>query len=129
MNDLQNQKDSFDTSKLLKRRLQKIIFNNKEKVKVIEVYNKNMKIIEDAFNQIKEVSGILDIEEIANTFIKSEEQNHSLYKYADNLSQQIDKLELDNQMIRQKIEMYKQELEDKNKFKDQDTTAKQHKIE
>ena len=96
MNDLQNQKDSFDTSKLLKRRLQKIIFNNKEKVKVIEVYNKNMKIIEDAFNQIKEVSGILDIEEIANTFIKSEEQNHSLYKYADNLSQQIDKLELDN---------------------------------
>jgi len=40
---------------------------------VIEVYNKNMKIIEDAFNQIKEVSGILDIEEIANTFIKSEE--------------------------------------------------------
>ena len=73
INDLQNQKDSFDTSKLLKRRLQKIIFNNKEKVKVIEVYNKNMKIIEDAFNQIKEVSGILDIEEIANTFIKSEE--------------------------------------------------------
>ena len=88
-----------------------------------------MKIIEDAFNQIKEVSGILDIEEIANTFIKSEEQNHSLYKYADNLSQQIDKLELDNQSIRQKIEMYKSELEDKNKFKDQDTTAKQHKIE
>jgi len=32
-------------------------------------------------------------------------------------------------MIREKIEMYKQELEDKNKFKDQDTSAKQHKIE
>ena len=32
-----------------------------------------MRVIEDAFNQIKESSGIVDIEEIMNTFIKSEE--------------------------------------------------------
>lgn len=76
MNDLQGGAESLDTSKLLKRRLQKIIFNNKEKVKVIEAYSKNMAIIEESFNKIKEISGIMDIEEIASTFIKSEEQNH-----------------------------------------------------
>jgi len=32
-----------------------------------------MKIIDDAFSQIKEATGITDIEEIMNTFIKSEE--------------------------------------------------------
>lgn len=40
---------------------------------MIEVYSKNMAIIEEAFNQIKDISGIMDIDEIANTFIKSEE--------------------------------------------------------
>lgn len=52
-----------------------------------------MKIIDEAFNQIKEGSGISDIDEITNTFIKSEEQNYSLYNYVDILSQDIDYLE------------------------------------
>jgi len=46
---------------VLKPRLKKIIANNKEKVKVIDHYLKNMKIIDEAFNQIKEGSGITDI--------------------------------------------------------------------
>jgi hypothetical protein len=37
-----------------------------------------------------EGSGITDIQEITNTFIKSEEQNYSLYKYVDILLQDID---------------------------------------
>lgn len=45
-----------------------------------------MTIIDDAFTSIKHGSGITDIDEITNTFIKSEEQNYSLYTYVDILS-------------------------------------------
>lgn len=68
---------------------------------MIEAYSKNMAIIEEAFNQIKDISGIMDIDEIASTFIKSEEQNHQLYKYADSLAQQIDHHHLENLAIRE----------------------------
>lgn len=50
-------------------------------------------MIEEAFNDIKEKSGINTLEEITNTFIKSEEQNYSLYNYMDELSRNIDNLE------------------------------------
>jgi len=57
---------------------------------------KNMKVIDEAFNIIKETSGITDIEEIMNTFIKSEEQNYSLFNYVNVLTQDIDFLEENN---------------------------------
>lgn len=84
--------ESFDTATLLRRRLQRLIVNNKEKVKIIDAYQRNMKIIDDAFNQIKEATGITDIEEIQNTFIKAEEQNYALLTYVDILNQEIDNL-------------------------------------
>lgn len=40
---------------------------------MIDHYLRNMKVIDEAFTQIKETSGITDIDEITNTFIKSEE--------------------------------------------------------
>jgi hypothetical protein len=45
----------------LKKRLTKIIFNNKEKVRLIDIYQKNMKSIDEAFNTIKEATGLTDI--------------------------------------------------------------------
>ena len=45
-----------------------------------------MRIIDEAFNQIKEATGLTDIEEIKNNFIKSEEQNYSLWTYVDVLN-------------------------------------------
>lgn len=62
-----------DTESILKRRLKKLINSNKEKDKVIHQYLKNLRIIDDAFTAIKHGSGITDIDEITNTFIKSEE--------------------------------------------------------
>lgn len=47
--------------------------NNKEKVKIIDAYQRNMRIIDEGFNQIKEATGLTDIEEIQSNFIKSEE--------------------------------------------------------
>ena len=62
-----------------------------------------MRIIDDAFSRMKEGSGIADIEEITNTFIKSEEQNYSLYNYVDILTQEIDNLEDGNKDLEEKI--------------------------
>lgn len=53
---------------------------------------RNMTIIDQAFNQIKETTGITDIQEIQNTFIKAEEQNYALLTYVDLLNQEIDNL-------------------------------------
>ena len=58
---------------ILKRRLNKITEINKEKRKLMEQYIRNVKVIEDAFDQIKQATGISNIEEIVTTFIKAEE--------------------------------------------------------
>lgn len=62
--------------------MQKIIATNKEKKQLLDKYMRNAKIIEDAFEQIREQSGgTLSVEEIVTTFIKAEEQNRGLQTY------------------------------------------------
>ncbi|KAM3134025.1 hypothetical protein pb186bvf_013867 [Paramecium bursaria] len=117
---------NIDTGSILKQRLKKIIANNKEKVRLIEMYQKNMRVIEDAFNQIKESSGIVDIEEIMNTFIKSEEQNYSLYNYVDILSQQIDSLQDNNVDLRKKIELQERDNLAKKRILQATPAAERH---
>lgn len=58
---------------ILKLRLSKVISTNKEKKKLLDQYIRNAKIIEDAFDQIKEATGISNIEEIVTTYTKAEE--------------------------------------------------------
>ena len=43
---------------ILKLRLNKVIQTNKEKKKLLDQYMRNAKIIEDAFDQIKDATGI-----------------------------------------------------------------------
>jgi hypothetical protein len=78
---------------LLKRRLNKWLSNNKEKRELMDMYVRNVKIIEDAFEQIKTDTGISSNEEIVTTFCKSEEQNNSLINYINNLNSDIDVIE------------------------------------
>ncbi|KAM3141777.1 hypothetical protein pb186bvf_006099 [Paramecium bursaria] len=92
----------LDTSTLLRRRLQRIIANNKDKIKLIDTYQRNMRIIDEAFNQIKEATGLTDINEIQSNFIKSEEQNYALWTYVDILNQEIDKYEDENKGLDEK---------------------------
>jgi hypothetical protein len=56
---------------------------------------RNAKIIEDAFESIREQSGSssLNIEEIVTTFIKADEQNRSLQTYVNLLNQESDVME------------------------------------
>ena len=54
-------------------RLQRISEANKEKRKLMEQYLRNVKVIEDAFDQIKQATGISNNDEIVTTFIKAQE--------------------------------------------------------
>ena len=88
---------------ILRRRLNKIIETNREKKKLIEQFTKNVKVIQDAFDQIKTATGISNIQEIVTTFIKAEEQNNSLFNYVNMLNTEYDQLEESNREIREQI--------------------------
>jgi len=57
----------------LKIRLAKHVAKNKEKKNLMDMYIRNVHVIEDAFQQIKQQTGISSIEEIVTTFIKADE--------------------------------------------------------
>jgi hypothetical protein len=69
----------------------------------MDMYIRNVKIIEDAFDQIKEATGISSTEEIVTTFIKAEEQNYSLYNYVNMLNSEIDTIAEQNKNIERQI--------------------------
>jgi coiled-coil domain-containing protein 63/114 len=94
---------------ILKLRLSKIITTNKEKKHLLDKYMRNARIIEDAFEQIREQSGggLLNIEEIVTTFIKAEEQNRGLQTYVNLLNQETDALEERNRQLDDNIASFK----------------------
>jgi coiled-coil domain-containing protein 63/114 len=75
----------------------------------MDMYVRNVKVIEDAFDQVKEATGISSIEEIVTTFIKSEEQNNSLFNYVNMFNSDIDMINEQNQTIRHEIEVHEQQ--------------------
>ena len=81
---------------ILKLRLSKIIATNKEKNRLMTQYLRNVKVLEDAFEQIKETTGITSTDEIVTSFIKAQEQNYSLYNYVNLLGTETDALEESN---------------------------------
>ena len=70
----------------------------------MDMYVRNVKIIEDAFEQIKESTGIASVDEIVTTFIKAEEQNISLFNYVNMLNSEIDMIEEQNRNIEKEIQ-------------------------
>ena len=95
---------------LLKLRLDKVQANNKEKKHLMDMYIRNVKIIEDAFEQIKESTGISSVEEIVTTFIKAEEQNISLFNYVNMLNSEIDMIDEQNKNIEAEIKRHEELL-------------------
>jgi hypothetical protein len=89
---------------VLRLRLAKIIATNKEKKRLMDQYLRNVKVIEDAFEQIKDATGIASIDEIVTSFIKAEEQNYSLYNYVNMLGTETDLLEESNGEIKEQID-------------------------
>lgn len=100
----------------------------------MDTYIRNIKIIEDAFDQIKEATGISSIQEIVTTYIKAEEQNQSLYNFVNLMNSDIDVIEGQNKDIEAEIkrleefgemtaqekdqakEKLRQEIEEKDSF-------------
>ena len=70
----------------------------------MDQYLRNVKVIEDAFEQIKDATGIASIDEIVTSFIKAEEQNYSLYNYVNMLGTETDLLEESNKEIKDQID-------------------------
>lgn len=69
----------------------------------MEMYTRNVEVIEHAFQQIEKATGISSVEEIVTTFIKAEEQNYSLYNYVNMLNSDIDTVEEQNKQIGDEI--------------------------
>lgn len=106
---------------ILIQRVNKIKAINRKKKHLVDQYVRHASIIEQAFETIRENSGISNIEEIVTTFIKAEEQNYSLYNYVNLLGQETDALEDNNQHLDRQIEIYKEikelsAIEKKNKI-------------
>ena len=112
---------------LLKLRLQKWVNNNKEKKNLMDMYIRNVNIIEDAFAQIKQQTGIFSTEEIVTTFIKAEEQNYSLYNYVNMLNSDIDMIEEQNKNIESEIQRHEElgEMTEKEKGQCRDRLKKE----
>merc|ERR1712232_161001 len=97
----------------------KVVNNNKEKKTLMDIYVRNVKIIEDAFEQIKETTGISSVEEIVTTFIKAEEQNISLFNYVNMLNSEIDMIEEQNKNIENEIKRHEELLAMNDKEKEE----------
>jgi hypothetical protein len=65
----------------------------------MDMYTRNVEVIEHAFTQIEKATGISSVEEIVTTFIKAEEQNYSLFNYVNMLNSDIDTIETSNGQI------------------------------
>lgn len=74
----------------------------------MDMYTRNVEVIEHAFSQIEKATGISSVEEIVTTFIKAEEQNYSLYNYVNMLNSDIDMIEEQNKNIGEEIKHHQQ---------------------
>ena len=74
----------------------------------MDTYKRNVQIIEDAFEQIKDATGISSTEEIVTTFIKAEEQNISLFNYVNVLNSEIDLIDEQNKQIEAQIKRHEE---------------------
>ncbi|KAK3256578.1 hypothetical protein CYMTET_34289, partial [Cymbomonas tetramitiformis] len=61
----------------------------------------------EAFAKIQAATGITDIDELVTTFINAEDENFRLFKYVDELNQEIARLEEQIAEIKNEIEKYK----------------------
>jgi len=117
-------KEYSNPIEVLNMRFEKWKSSNKEKRKIIEHFLKNSRVIEDAFEQIKEATGMSNIDEIVSTFIKSEEQNTNLYNYVNNLTQEMEALEEKNDKLKAIInQKNEQEKKTEDKIKEEKENA------
>lgn len=100
--------DENDDEKLKKRVNKGAWGIAKEKVDA-QVSVERVQNFEEAFLKIKAATGIADIEELVQTFIKNEDQNFSLFNYVNEQTNEIEKLEEHIQQLKEEEQKYAQE--------------------
>lgn len=106
---MDSKNEGTDTQPLVRYRLRHLLTKNKERVKIIDSYRKTMQAIWKSFQQIKEESGISDLDEITNAFLKHEQQNHFIYEYIDKLNRDIEDLNDSVESLKIKIDDQKEQ--------------------
>jgi hypothetical protein len=93
----------------------------------MDMYTRNVEVIEHAFSQIEKATGISSVEEIVTTFIKAEEQNYSLFNYVNMLNSDIDTIETKNNAIKAEIHHHQQlkQMSEQEKESMRDSLAKE----
>ncbi|KDO30824.1 hypothetical protein SPRG_04725 [Saprolegnia parasitica CBS 223.65] len=101
-----------DDDSTLKRKLQRQQWGvAKEKVHV-QVSIERVQNYEEVFTKIKAATGITDIEELVNTFIKNEDQNFSLFNYVNEQTNEIEKLQDQIEALKVEEAKYSEETGD-----------------
>jgi coiled-coil domain-containing protein 63/114 len=93
----------------------------------MDMYTRNVEVIQHAFDQIEKATGISSVEEIVTTFIKAEEQNYSLFNYVNSLNSDIDMIDEQNKKIGDEIQHHLklQGMSDVEKLQAKDNLAKE----
>ena len=73
----------------------------------LSVVKSKVATYEDAFEKLKEVTGIGTTEELVESFLNTEDENFALFKYVQNLNKEIEKVEDSMQQLRDEMERYK----------------------
>jgi len=90
---LKKNTDTMDPTQVLKKLQYKWGNAVKEKKRQLDAYAKNVKMLGEAVEQIKEATGMPSIEEMTTTFIKSEDQHYSIGTYLNNLHAEVEVME------------------------------------
>ena len=90
------------------------VFKKKNKLDPQVISAERVKSYEEAFNKIQSATGIQDIDELVETFIKAEDKNFTLFKFVNELSNDIETLEKQIQDLQ--IEIEKCKLQDEPGF-------------
>ncbi|KAF0691983.1 Aste57867_16889 [Aphanomyces stellatus] len=101
-----------DGSSALKRKLQRQHWGvAKDKVHV-QVSVERVQNYEEVFTKIKAATGINDLEELVDTFIKNEDQNFSLFNYVNEQTNEIEKLQDQIETLKTEEAKYSEETGD-----------------
>jgi uncharacterized membrane protein YgcG len=96
----------------LKKKVTKGVWGMAKDKANIQVAEMKVQSYEEAFNKIKQSTGISDIDELVTTFIQNEDQNFSLFNYVNEQNNEVEKLEEQIQVLHEEEHKYTQESGD-----------------
>mmetsp|Transcript_69754 Transcript_69754/g.175671 ORF Transcript_69754/g.175671 Transcript_69754/m.175671 type:complete len:541 (-) Transcript_69754:303-1925(-) len=85
--------DTFKADETSRKKITKNAWDTTKSLVTITASQEKVASYEEAFAQIQTATGICDLEELVQNFISAEDQNFTLFKYNNELSVDIEKLE------------------------------------